>query len=127
MAGLERGDWRVTCLCLFTTHAVVALATCGVCTQVAFEHSPKMHRPRPDELVVTYLQERRGLLWTEFVPVYAARVELQRAVDGGDTARAAGIRKGLEEEAHATALRRKLVREPPPSDDVKSKHLLDFF
>ena len=70
------------------------------------------------------------MLWTEFVPVYAARVELQRAVDGGDTARADGIRKGLEEEAHATALRKKLkapMREPPPSDDVKSKHLLDFF
>lgn len=52
--------------------------------------------PHPNELVITYLEAGRGLLWTEFVPVRAAAVELQRAVDAGDTARADGLRTGLD-------------------------------
>lgn len=53
--------------------------------------------PNPSELVVTYLQASRGLMWTEFVPVHAAEAELQRAVAAGDTARADGIRKALKD------------------------------
>lgn len=53
--------------------------------------------PNASELVITYLEASRGLMWTEFVPVHTAEAELQRAVDAGDTARADGIRKALED------------------------------
>lgn len=50
----------------------------------------------PCELIVTYLQASRGLLWTEFIPLHRADDELSRAENAGQTERADAIRSALE-------------------------------
>ena len=54
-------------------------------------------KSQQNELVVTYSQASRGLLWTEFVPKHKAEEELKRSENTNDTARADSIRKALED------------------------------
>ena len=60
-----------------------------------------------NELVITWLQASRGLMWTEFVPTHKVQEELDRADRLEDTARADAIRKALSD--------RDAVHTPPPS------------
>ena len=63
-----------------------------------------------NELVITWLQASRGLMWTEFVPMHRVQEELDRADRLEDTARADAIRKALSD--------RDAVRTQLPSPSV---------
>ena len=59
----------------------------------------------PRELVVTWREDARNLMWTEFVPVHGAGEAVREAERAGDVGRAAAIRKALEartSKGHAT-------------------------
>ena len=51
---------------------------------------------QPRELVVTWREDARNLMWTEFVPVHRAGEVLREAERAGDVGRAAAVRKALE-------------------------------
>ncbi len=63
-----------------------------------------------NELVITWLQASRGLMWTEFVPTHKVQEELDRADRLEDTARADAIRKALSD--------RDATHTQPPSPSV---------
>jgi len=60
---------------------------------------------QPRELVATWREDARNLMWTEFVPVQRAEEAVREAEREGDVGRAAAIRKALEartSKGHAT-------------------------
>jgi hypothetical protein len=51
---------------------------------------------QPRELVATWREDARNLMWTEFVPVHRAEEVVREAERAGNVGRAAAVRKALE-------------------------------
>ena len=48
------------------------------------------------DLVITWYERSRCLMWTEFVPFHKAQADLERSERAGDVGRACALRKSLE-------------------------------
>ena len=62
---------------------------------------PRQALPTRDDVVVTWQDAERKLMWTEFVPRRRLYCEIARSESEGDDGRAAGLRKVLAAQRNA--------------------------